>query len=128
MDEHHRKEVVMRFVVVVMLVALVVGGDVAAQEDKYRLHVPSAEEYLETLQEVTRQFYRVALPLCAIMDETTSPSKNSIELKGGEQGQTACQEIEKPIQKYSRKQSVVVLLLNTNGGSCRKLNSVGTGS
>jgi hypothetical protein len=66
--------------------------------------------------------------LCAIMDETTSPSQFSIELKGGEQGQAACQGIEKPIQKCSRKQTVVVSQANINGVSWKRRSSVATGS
>jgi prolipoprotein diacylglyceryltransferase len=52
--------------------------------------------------------------LCAIMDETTSPTKFNIQLKGGEQGQSACQSHRKPIQKCSRKPNVVVLLRSIN--------------
>jgi transposase len=55
-------------------------------------------------------------PLCAKMDETTSPSKFRIELKGGEQGQSACQSQGKPIQKCSRKPNVVASQQSTNDG------------
>jgi hypothetical protein len=55
--------------------------------------------------------------LCAIMDETTSPSKFSIQLQGGEQGQRACQSHRKSTQRFNQNRSVVASQRNTNSGS-----------
>lgn len=59
----------------------------------------------------------VGITLCATMDETTSPSKFRIELKGGEQEMKACQSHPNPIQKCNPSRSVVASVRNTNGAS-----------
>jgi len=52
-----------------------------------RLNSDFTVQYPFTSADDTESYYGA---LCAIMDETTSPSKFRMELQGGEQGQTAC--------------------------------------
>lgn len=67
-------------------------------------------------------------PLCATMDETTSPSKFSIAMQGGEPGQIACQHPANPIQRSNRKPGAGASRQSTNGASWRKPSGVSVAS
>jgi hypothetical protein len=66
--------------------------------------------------------------LCAIMDETTSPSKFRIELQGGEQGQKACQSHRNTIRKCNRSRNVGASVPSTNDVSWQRPSGVSMAS
>ena len=75
--------------------------DLAFNLGSYLVKLGKPSEGYEMLQKAANAKLGYMIPelaaetLCAIMDETTSPSKFSIELQGGEQGQSACQKSSK---------------------------------
>lgn len=74
--------------------------DYSSKDDRQRLIAR------ETLKNVfDEDVENILNTLCARMNETTSPSKFSIELKGGEQEMKACQHHPNPIPKCSRSRN-----------------------